>query len=168
VIDLSYLIRVGSGYDIHRLVEERDLVIGGVVIPSTKGEAGHSDGDVLIHAIIDALLGASACGDIGTHFPPSDPHWKDISSRILLRETIHTITHYQYSIINIDSTIILEEPKVRPYIQEIRKTLSTDLDLPVEQVSVKAKTKEKLDAVGKGEAIEAFATALLTIEGRSQ
>lgn len=153
--------RIGQGYDIHRLTEGRPLIIGGVTIPYEKGEDGHSDGDVLIHAIIDALLGALADGDIGTHYPPSDPKWKGISSRILLKETAERVRCGGYRIGNLDSTVILEKPKLFPYKDAIRRTLAEDLGISENCVAVKAKTKEKQDACGQGLAIEAMAVVLL-------
>jgi 2-C-methyl-D-erythritol 2,4-cyclodiphosphate synthase len=126
-----------------------------------KGEEGHSDGDALIHALIDALLGAAAMGDIGTHFPPGDPEYKDISSRVLLVKTREMLDSGGWSIINCDCTVILEYPKLSPYIPSIRETLAKDLGIHPSCVSVKAKTKEGLDATGSGEAIEAYAVVLV-------
>lgn len=153
--------RVGLGYDIHRLVTGRELILGGVTIPFDKGEDAHSDGDVLIHAVIDALLGALADGDIGTHYPPSDPQWKDVSSRRLLRETVQRVSDQGYRINNIDCTIIIEQPKLYPFKEAIRQTLAEDLAIPLADVSVKAKTKEKQDATGEGRAVESHVIALL-------
>ncbi len=155
------MLRIGFGYDLHRLVENRTLWVGGVAIPSSKGEEGHSDGDVLIHAIIDALLGAASLGDIGSHFPPSDPAYKDISSRILLKKARSLIQDAGWKVINLDCTVVLETPKLLPYRESICQTLADDLQISTSQVSVKGKTKEKQDAVGKQEAIEAYAVALL-------
>ena len=155
------MIRVGSGWDLHRLVEGRPLRLGGVEIPSPKGEEAHSDGDVLLHAVIDALLGAAALGDIGTHFPPSDSRWKDADSRHLLRLTLALLTREGWQIGNLDCTVVLESPKLGPHKETIRQTLAEDLDLPVTAVSVKAKTKEGVDAAGRGEAVEAFAAVLI-------
>jgi 2-C-methyl-D-erythritol 2,4-cyclodiphosphate synthase len=157
--------RIGQGYDIHRLGENRRLVLGGVQIPSALGEIGHSDGDVLIHAIIDALLGAAAAGDIGTLFPPSDPEFTDISSRILLKQTVDLILRRGFEIGNIDCTVVLEGPKLLPFREEIRKTLSVDLGVSEKDISIKAKTKEGLGAVGNLAAIEAYAVVLLNGEG---
>ncbi|MBF9015415.1 MULTISPECIES: 2-C-methyl-D-erythritol 2,4-cyclodiphosphate synthase [unclassified Oceanispirochaeta] len=154
--------RIGQGYDIHRLVENRPLILGGVTIPSEKGEDAHSDGDVLLHALIDALLGAIAQGDIGTHYPPSDPAWKNVDSRRLLRETLAKVENASYSIANIDCTVILEKPKLGPHREQIRLCLQEDLKIPLDCISFKAKTKEKMDAAGRGEAVEALATVLLT------
>ncbi len=153
--------RIGTGWDIHRLTEGRKLVLGGITIPHTKGEDGHSDGDVLIHAIIDALLGAAALDDIGTHFPPSDPAYKDIDSTVLLDKTVKLIKEKGYSVINLDTTVILQEPKLKDYIPAIRKNIASIISIPPDSVSVKAKTKEKLDSVGRGEAVEASASLLL-------
>lgn len=154
--------RIGFGYDIHRLVEHRTLWVGGVPIPSPKGEAGHSDGDVLIHAVIDALLGATSLGDIGSHFPPTDPAYKDISSRLLLQKVRALIQEGGFRVINLDCTVVLETPKLLPYRETICRTLAEDLQVSPSHISVKGKTKEKQDAVGKEEAIEAYAVALLT------
>ena len=153
--------RIGQGYDIHRLCEGRPLIIGGVTIPFEKGEDGHSDGDVLIHAIIDALLGALCEGDIGTHYPPSDPGWKGISSLILLKETAEKVNRAGYRIGNLDCTVILEKPKLLPYRDAIRRTLSEALGISRDDLSIKAKTKEKMDAAGMGLAVEAMAAVLL-------
>ncbi len=155
--------RIGTGYDLHRLIKGRKLMIGGVHIPYDYGEEAHSDGDVLLHAIIDALLGALAEGDIGSHFPPSDNKWKNISSLILLRETFSIVKKRGYTIANLDCTIILEKPKLLPHIIQIRETIANALKISIEQVSVKGKTKEKVDAVGQGLAIESQAIVLLTM-----
>jgi 2-C-methyl-D-erythritol 4-phosphate cytidylyltransferase/2-C-methyl-D-erythritol 2,4-cyclodiphosphate synthase len=153
--------RVGLGYDIHRLVEGRRLLVGGVEIPFSKGEDGHSDGDVLVHAVIDALLGAAGLGDIGSHFPPSDPEYRDISSRVLLRRAIARVRGEGFFPVNLDCTVILEAPKILPYRDSIIAALAEDIGLPAKAISVKGKTKEKVDAAGEGRAVEAFATALL-------
>ena len=153
--------RIGQGYDIHQLVSGRSLILGGVEIPSEKGESGHSDGDVLIHAIIDAILGAMALKDIGYHFPPSDPAYKNIASTILLAKTIELMNDQKHKIINIDSTIILESPKLKDFIDTIRQSLADCMKIPLSAVSVKAKTKEKQDSTGAGIAIEAFVSVLL-------
>ncbi|MFP4362664.1 MAG: 2-C-methyl-D-erythritol 2,4-cyclodiphosphate synthase [Spirochaetia bacterium] len=153
--------RIGIGYDIHRLSPERKIFLGGSEIPSSLGCIAHSDGDVLIHAVIDALLGAAALGDIGTHFPPSDQQYKNISSRKLL-EKIHALLAKEgYRIINLDSTIITEEPKLKPHIQHIRRSLASLLELNIDTVSVKAKTNENCDAVGSKHAIAAQAAVLI-------
>lgn len=155
--------RIGSGWDIHALVPNRALTLGGVHIPHDKGEAGHSDGDVLIHAIIDAILGALAKGDIGSHFPDTDPAYKDADSQELLKQVLkHELK--PYSITNIDTTIILQRPKLREHIDAIRENLAKIMNLKIEQVSVKAKTAEgMLNEVGSGDAIIAEATVLLTV-----
>lgn len=153
--------RIGHGYDIHRLITGRKLVLGGIDVPFEKGEDAHSDGDVLIHAVIDALLGALSCGDIGTHFPPTDDTYKNISSRELLRRTYRVIMEKGFSPINIDATVILERPKIGTYVREMRQNIADDLSIPVECISVKGKTSEKCGAVGKGEAVEAYAVCLL-------
>ncbi len=151
--------RIGSGNDIHRLIEGKKLVLGGVIIPSDKGEDGHSDGDVLIHAIIDAIFGATANGDIGSHYPPSDMKYKNIKSTELLKDALSVS---KCKIINLDSTIILETPKLRPHIDEIRNNLASILNLDITQVSVKAKTAEHLlGEFGTGDAIFASATILI-------
>ncbi len=155
------MMRIGQGCDIHRLVEGRPLVIGGVTIPFDKGEDAHSDGDVLIHAMIDSLLGALAQGDIGTHYPPNDPRWKGADSRSLLRETVMRVEDAGYRIANIDTTVILERPKLGPHRETIRKTLQEDLKIPLERISFKAKTNEKQDAVGRSDAVEAQSVVLL-------
>ena len=149
--------RIGFGYDNHRLIEGRPLMIGGINIPSQFGEDAHSDGDVLIHAIIDALLGATAKGDIGMHFPPSDERYRNADSKELLKETLK-ITNA--NIVNIDTTVVLEKVKLKPYIEEIRKTLALILNTHIDMISVKAKTHEGVDSTGKGEAIEAYAVVL--------
>ena len=153
--------RVGFGYDIHPLVKGRKLILGGVELESPVGEIGHSDGDVLIHAVIDALLGAAALGDIGSYFPSADPAYKDVSSRLLLKEIRVLLSKNNFRIGNVDATVVLEKPKLLPRTADIRASLAEDLGIPVEAVSVKGKTKEGMDASGKGEAVEAFAVALV-------
>jgi 2-C-methyl-D-erythritol 2,4-cyclodiphosphate synthase len=154
-------VRIGIGYDIHRLVEGRKLILGGVEIPFEKGLLGHSDSDVLTHAICDALLGAAALGDIGSHFPDTDPRFKGASSLDMLAHVVELLTEQGYRIANIDATVITEKPKLAPHIATIRQQLATVMQINVGQVSVKAKTNEKLDAVGSGEAMQAQAIALL-------
>jgi 2-C-methyl-D-erythritol 2,4-cyclodiphosphate synthase len=154
-------LRIGQGWDIHRLVRDRDLIIGGVKIPSESGEDGHSDGDVLLHAVIDALLGALALGDIGTHFPPSDQRWKDADSAQLLERVMELVGEAGYRIVNLDCTVILQRVRLAPYREAIRKRMAELLGLSPDCVSLKAKTKEGVDAVGQGEAIEAQAVVLL-------
>ncbi|MBN2619286.1 MAG: 2-C-methyl-D-erythritol 2,4-cyclodiphosphate synthase [Spirochaetales bacterium] len=153
--------RIGLGYDIHKLVPDRELIIGGVSIPYHLGEEAHSDGDVLIHAIIDSLYGALALGDIGTHYPPSDLKWKNISSLLLLKDCHSKITQNGYSIVNLDCTIILENPKLKPYNLEIRKKLAEILNINIDQISIKGKTKEGVDATGENRSIEAHSIVLL-------
>lgn len=153
--------RVGIGYDIHRLEEDRDLIIGGVKIPYEKGLLGHSDADVLIHAIIDALLGALNLQDIGTLFPDTDPKYKGADSTILLKNVMSLVEEKGYKIGNIDSNIIAQAPKMMPHIPAIKQKLAEVMNIDVENISVKAKTKEKLDAVGEKLAIETNAIVLL-------
>lgn len=153
--------RIGNGYDIHKLTEGRDLIIGGVKITHEKGLLGHSDADVLIHAIIDALLGALALADIGTLFPDTDSKYKDIDSTILLKKVYSLVQEHGYKIVNIDSNIIAQQPKMMPYIPKMKEVLCKILEVENTQLSVKAKTKEKMDAVGQCLAIEATASALL-------
>ena len=153
--------RIGQGFDIHKLVEGRKLILGGVEIPYSKGLLGHSDADVLTHAIIDAMLGALALGDIGTHFPDNDPKYKDIDSLILLKHAYNLIKQKDYTINNIDCTILAQEPKMKPYIQSIREKLSQVLETDVSLISIKAKTMEEMDSVGKRLAISAQSIILL-------
>lgn len=154
--------RVGMGYDVHRLVEGRDLIIGGVKIPYEKGLLGHSDADVLLHAISDALLGAAALGDIGKHFPDSDPAYKGISSVLLLEKVGELLEEKGFLIENIDATIIAQAPKMRPYIDTMRENIARTLGLDVEHVNVKATTEEGLGFTGSGEGISSQAICLLT------
>lgn len=153
--------RIGIGYDIHRLVEGRELIIGGVKITHEKGLLGHSDADVLVHALIDALLGALALDDIGTLFPDTDPKYKDADSIVLLKQVYKKINQKGYRINNIDSNIIAQNPKMMPYIPKMKDILASLLDIGLSDISIKAKTKEKLDAVGESKAIEANAVVLL-------
>lgn len=155
-------IRIGIGYDLHRLSENRDLIVGGVKIPHEKGLLGHSDADVLVHAIIDALLGAMSFPDIGTLFPDTDAKYKDADSIELLKEVYSKVTDNGYKINNIDTNIIAQAPKMMPYIPKMKEKLAEILRLSVEDISIKAKTKENLDAVGEKLAIEAQAVVLLT------
>jgi 2-C-methyl-D-erythritol 2,4-cyclodiphosphate synthase len=156
------LVRTGIGNDIHRLADGRKLVIGGVGIPFEKGPVGHSDGDVLAHAVCDALLGAARLGDIGRHFPNTSPQWKNTSSLQFLRHVRKLLDDAGYGIVNIDATIGLERPKLAPYILRMEKKVAAALGLKPGQVSVKAKSGEGLDAVGRGEAIRADAVALIS------
>ncbi len=155
------MFRIGQGFDLHRLVDGRKLILGGVEIPFEKGLAGHSDADVLLHAIIDALIGAAALGDIGKLFPDNDSKFKDIDSKILLKEVYRQISDLGYQINNIDSTIILEQPKLRDHIDIMRNVIAKLLDLRVDQISIKAKTSEKVGIVGRGDAAIAEAVVLL-------
>lgn len=155
------MFKIGLGYDIHRLVEDRDLIIGGIKIPYEKGLLGHSDADVLIHAIIDALLGAANLADIGTLFPDTDPKYKDANSVILLKNVIELVKEKGYKINNIDSNIIAQAPKMMPHIPEMKTTLAKAMNIDIESISIKAKTKEKLDSVGEKLAIETNAVVLL-------
>jgi 2-C-methyl-D-erythritol 2,4-cyclodiphosphate synthase len=153
--------RIGQGFDSHALAAGRRLVIGGVEIAHAKGLAGHSDADVLIHAICDALLGAAALGDIGRHFPDSDPKYKDADSRALLRAVAKKVREAGYDIANVDATVIAEAPKLAPHIPAMVKNLAGDLGVGEREVNVKAKTAEKMGALGRGEGIAAQAIALL-------
>ena len=154
-------VRTGLGWDNHRLVSGRPLILGGVTIPSDIGLDGHSDADVLAHAITDALLGAIADGDIGMHFPDTDPRWHGCDSLVFLRHAVSLVVERGYSISNVDSTVILERPKLKDFRQAIRESLAGALELPVERVSVKFKTAEKVGPVGEGKSGEAQAAVLL-------
>jgi len=154
--------RIGYGYDVHKLVKGRKLILGGVEIPHDLGLYGHSDADVLLHAITDALLGALALGDIGKHFPDSDPDYKNVDSRILLRDAYKLIKEKGYQLSNLDATIVAQEPKLAPYIIAIRKVISTDLEVEIDDVSVKATTSEWLGFEGKKEGISSSAVVLLS------
>jgi len=154
--------RIGFGYDIHRLVKGRKLMIGGVAVPFEMGEKGHSDGDVLIHALIDALLGAAGAGDIGLHFPPGDPAWKDAPGSTLLEITMGIVKSRGFTCRQIDSVVILEKPKLSPFRETIRDSLKQMItDTPLDAISIKAKTKEGCGEVGAGKAIEAYVVVLL-------
>jgi len=154
-------IRIGNGYDIHRLVSERPLILGGVSIPHAKGLLGHSDADVLTHAIIDAMLGALSLGDIGQHFPPTDPAWAGADSLVLLDKVNHLVRERGWQVGNIDSVIVAERPKLKPHIAPMRDTLAQVLGVAADQVGVKATTNEKLGPTGREEGIAAYAVALL-------
>ncbi|MCR5285710.1 MAG: 2-C-methyl-D-erythritol 2,4-cyclodiphosphate synthase [Treponema sp.] len=156
------MIRTGLGYDLHRLIEGRPLILGGIVIPFEKGEDGHSDGDVLFHAITDALLGASALGDIGSFFPPEDAKWKDADSALLLKTVLEKIYAQGWKIENLDCVIKLEKPKFIPYRNKVIENIASVLGVDNSQVFVKAKTGEKLPPVGTGEAVEAWCSCLLS------
>lgn len=153
--------RIGTGYDIHQLTTGRDLIIGGVKITHEKGLLGHSDADVLIHAIIDSMLGALALADIGTLFPDTDPKYKDADSTILLKHVYDLIKQHGYVVENLDSNIIAQQPKMMPYIPKMKDVLCEILKIDLDRISIKAKTKEKMDAVGQCLAIEAQASVLL-------
>jgi 2-C-methyl-D-erythritol 2,4-cyclodiphosphate synthase len=153
--------RIGQGFDVHALVTGRPLIVGGVRIAFDKGLAGHSDADVLLHAICDALLGAAGLGDIGRHFPDTDPAYAGADSRVLLRQVAALITQSGYRIANIDSTIIAQAPKMAPHVAQMTANISADLGIEAERVNVKAKTTEKLGSIGRGEGIAAEAIALL-------
>lgn len=153
--------RIGFGYDSHRLVPGRALVLGGVKVPSTLGPEAHSDGDAVIHALIDALLGACALGDIGQLFPPSDEQFRDISSRILLERSLGVLAENGFRPRNVDATILLDAPRLGPYIDQMRSVLSADLGIPGAAISVKAKTREGLGPTGQGRVVEAYAVALV-------
>lgn len=154
--------RIGIGYDIHKLVRGREFVLGGIIISSKKGMLGHSDGDPLIHSIIDAILGAISSGNIGMHFPDDDPKYKDIKSTELLKKIIQIIKGYK--IINIDSVVICEEPKLTPFVDKIRENLSNIIGISKNAISVKPKRKEGLDSTGKGESVEVITVCLLEEE----
>jgi 2-C-methyl-D-erythritol 2,4-cyclodiphosphate synthase len=153
--------RIGSGIDFHQLEEGREFWLGGVKIPFNKGAVGHSDADVLLHAICDALLGALNLGDIGIHFPNTDAAYKNIDSKILLQKTLELVKNKNYHIVNIDSTICLQEPKISAYTNEMCKIISSILEISVDDISIKATTTEHMGFVGRGEGIVAYASALV-------
>jgi 2-C-methyl-D-erythritol 4-phosphate cytidylyltransferase/2-C-methyl-D-erythritol 2,4-cyclodiphosphate synthase len=155
--------RIGTGYDLHRLVEGRPLLLGGILIPAPLGAMGHSDADVVCHVATDAILGAASLGDIGRHFSDSDPQWKGASSVDLLGRAVTMVHTAGFRVVNLDVVVVLERPKIAPYLDSIRAQLARVLEVPVERVSVKGKTNEGVDAVGRGEAIAAHAVALLTV-----
>ena len=154
-------IRIGQGYDVHQLVEGRDLILGGVNIPFEKGLLGHSDADALLHAITDALLGAAGLGDIGSHFPDTAAEFKDADSRVLLREAYQSVQALGWKVVNVDTTVIAQKPKLAPHIPAMRANIAVDLGLPENCVNIKGKTNEKLGYLGRMEAIEAQAAVLL-------
>lgn len=156
---MSY--RIGSGIDFHQLKEGRDLWIGGVQIPHTKGALGHSDADVLLHAICDALLGALSLGDIGVHFPDTDMAYKNIDSKILLSKCIEIIQEHGYSIVNIDTTLCLQSPKINPYVLQMKQVIANVLNISIDLISIKATTTEQMGFVGREEGLVAYATVLL-------
>lgn len=153
--------RIGTGYDVHKLAEGRKLIIGGVEIPYEKGLLGHSDADVLVHAVMDALLGAAALGDIGKHFPDSDPKYKGADSLMLMREVRRILSENGFEVGNVDATIIAQAPKMSPHIDTMRRNIADALGIDVSQVSVKATTEERLGFTGRGEGISAQAVALI-------
>ena len=153
--------RIGHGYDVHRLCEDRPLIIGGVTIPFELGLQGHSDADVLLHAISDALLGAAALGDIGKHFPDNDASFKNIDSRILLRRVVELLETKSYKIVNIDATVIAQKPKMAPFIEEMRVNVAKDTKISVDDVNIKATTEEKLGFTGELKGISAHAVCLI-------
>jgi len=155
-------IRIGNGFDVHALIAGRRLVLGGVTIPYELGLDGHSDADALIHAIVDAILGALALGDIGAHFPDTDPRWKDADSRVLLRHVAGLALAQGFAIENLDTTVIAQAPKLAPHVPRMRANIAADLACDVAQVSVKATTTERLGFAGRGEGIAALATVLLS------
>lgn len=154
-------IRIGFGYDIHQLVEGRDLWLGGIKLDTDKGALGHSDADVLLHAISDALLGAANLRDIGFHFPDSDPQYKGADSRILLKGVVSLLHKKGYLVGNIDATVVLEKPKVNPHIEAMQEVISNILEIDTDDVSIKATTSEKMGFVGEGAGIKAYAVALI-------
>ena len=153
--------RIGQGFDVHALADHRKLIIGGVTIPYQRGLAGHSDADVLLHAICDALIGAAALGDIGKHFPDTDPRYSGIDSRKLLREVSQLLCLHGYRVVNVDATVIAQAPTLAPFILAMRENIAADLGVELEAVNVKAKTAERLGAIGRGEGIAAEAVVLI-------
>jgi 2-C-methyl-D-erythritol 2,4-cyclodiphosphate synthase len=162
---MSY--RIGSGIDFHQLVPGRDLWIGGIKIPHTKGALGHSDADVLLHAICDAMLGALSLGDIGVHFPDTDLAFKNIDSKVLLAKSFNLIKSKRYKIVNIDSTLCLQAPKIKPYVLQMQQAIASILEIAIEDVSIKATTTEELGFIGREEGLVAYATILLCKESMS-
>ena len=155
------MMRIGHGYDVHKLVEGRDLILGGVKIPHTLGLLGHSDADVLLHAISDALLGAAALGDIGAHFPDTDPAYKGADSLMLLREVVRLVGEQGYVLCNLDATVLAQRPKLRPFIDQMRQNIADACGADISQISVKATTEEHLGFTGREEGIAAHCVALL-------
>lgn len=153
--------RIGHGYDVHAFSEGRDLIIGGVKIPHSKGLLGHSDADVLLHAVADALLGAAAMGDIGGIFPDNDPKWKNANSLLLLEKVVEKLSTHSYTIVNIDATIIAQNPKMKPYVEQMRANIATACKTQIENINVKATTEEHLGFTGKEEGIAAHAVCLI-------
>jgi len=155
------MFRIGSGMDFHQMVDGRELWIGGVKVPHHKGATGHSDADVLLHAVCDALLGAACLGDIGIHFPDTSDEFKDIDSKILLKKTVELIRNENFDVINVDSTVCLQEPKISPYVEEMQKVIASVMNISTKDISIKATTTEKMGFIGRGEGIAAYATVLL-------
>jgi 2-C-methyl-D-erythritol 2,4-cyclodiphosphate synthase len=155
-------VRCGIGYDLHRLAEGRKLMIGGIQVPFDKGPVGHSDGDVLAHALCDALFGAAGLGDIGTHFPDTDPKWKGANSLIFLQHARKLLDEKKFEIEHVDAVVILEKPKLGPHFPKMREALAGALGVPADKIHLKAKTNEDVDAVGRGEAIVAYVVATLS------
>lgn len=153
--------RIGHGYDVHKLVEGRDLIVGGVKIPYEKGLLGHSDADVLLHAVSDSLLGAAAMGDIGGMFPDNDPQFLDADSLVLLRRVFERLRESRYKVINVDATIIAQRPKMKPYIPEMRMNIAAALSTSIDNISVKATTEEEMGFTGRGEGISAHCVSLI-------
>lgn len=160
--------RIGQGFDVHALVAGRKLIIGGVHVPYERGLTGHSDADVLLHAICDALIGAAGLGDIGTYFPDTDPRYAGVDSRKLLREVRQLLYNRGYDVVNVDTTVIAQAPKLAPFISAMRENIASDLDVAVDAVNVKAKTAEKLGTLGRGEGIAAEAVALIVRQDTSR
>lgn len=158
---MSSQFKIGFGYDVHQFAENRKLIIGGIEIPFSKGLLGHSDADVLLHAICDAILGALALGDIGKHFPDNSPEFKNIDSKILLQKTTQLMKENGYVVGNVDSTILLERPKLAPFIDQMRNVIATILEVQINQISIKATTTEKLGFVGREEGCSAYSVVLL-------
>jgi 2-C-methyl-D-erythritol 2,4-cyclodiphosphate synthase len=157
--------RCGIGYDLHRLAEGRKLVVGGIEVPFDKGPVGHSDGDVLAHALCDALFGAAGLGDIGSHFPDTDPRWKNANSLIFLEHARKLLDEKHFVIEHVDAVVILEKPKLGPHFPKMREVLAKSLGVPQEKIHLKAKTNEAVDAVGRGEAIASYVVATLECGG---
>ena len=158
----SPIIRIGNGYDVHRLVTGRKLVLGGVDIPHSTGLDGHSDADALLHALCDALLGAVGAGDIGSHFPDTDPKWKGISSLVLLEQVTANCREKGFEIVNVDTIIVAQKPKLAPFLPEMKKNMAQAMGIDIGQINIKATTTEKLGFTGKEEGIAAYAVALLS------
>jgi 2-C-methyl-D-erythritol 2,4-cyclodiphosphate synthase len=158
------MFRIGHGYDVHRLVENRKLIIGGVEIPYDKGLLGHSDADVLLHAICDALLGAAALGDIGKHFPDTDEKYKNVDSRLLLKKVCELISEKGYRISNIDATVVMQKPKMSPFIENMKSNIAADCNVSIDCINIKATTEEKLGFTGDGSGVSAHAVCLIYSE----